>query len=75
MNKAYEYAVSCVNGDIHAPKYVIKQCQEFIDICDGNDEKYIFHEKKYKKICKILKVLVMAKGSRAGEPIYDTLAG
>ena len=75
MNKAYEYAVSCVNGDIHAPKYVIKQCQEFIDICDGNDEKYIFHDKKYKKICKILKVLVMAKGSRAGEPIYDTLAG
>lgn len=75
MNKAYEYAVSCVNGDIHAPKYVIKQCQEFINICDGNDEKYIFHEKKHKKICKILKALVMAKGSRAGEPIYDTLAG
>lgn len=75
MNKAYEYAVYCVNGDIHAPKYVIKQCQKFINICDGNDEKYIFHEKKHKKICKILKVLVMAKGSRAGEPIYNVLAG
>ena len=74
-NKAYEYAKACVNGDIHAPKYVKIQCQDFIDICDGNDEKYIFHEKKFRKICKILKVLVMAKGSKAGEPIYNALAG
>lgn len=74
-NKAYEYAKACVNGDIHAPKYVKIQCQEFIDICDGKSEKYIFHEKKFRKICKILKVLVMAKGSKAGEPIYNALAG
>lgn len=74
-NKAYDYAFQCVNGDIHAPKYVILQCKEFINICDNNNEKYIFHEKKYKKICKILKVLVMAKGSKAGEPIYNALAG
>ena len=74
-NKAYEYAKACVNGDIHAPKYVIIQCQEFIEICDGNSEKYIFHEKKFKKICKILKALVMAKGSKVGEPIYNALAG
>lgn len=74
-NKAYEYAQACVNGDIHAPKYVIIQCQDFIDICDGKSQKYIFHEKKFKKICKILKVLVMAKGSKAGEPIYNALAG
>lgn len=74
-NKAYEYAKTCVKGDIHAPKYVIIQCQDFIDICDGKSQKYIFHEKKFRKICKILKVLVMAKGSKAGEPIYNALAG
>lgn len=75
MNKAYEYALSCVNGDIHAPKYVILQCKDFIDICDGNSEKYVFHEKKFSKICKILKVLTMAKGSKAGYPVYEALAG
>jgi len=74
-NKAYLYAISCVNGDINAPKYVKKQCQDFIEICDGKNDKYVFHEKKYKKICKILKVLKMAKGTRAGEPIYNVLAG
>lgn len=74
-NKAYEYALSCVNGDIHAPKYVILQCKDFINICDGNSEKYVFHEKKFKKICKILKVLKMAKGSAAGETVYEALAG
>ena len=74
-NKAYEYALSCVNGDIHAPKYVILQCKEFINICDGNSEKYVFHEKKFKKICKILKALVMAKGSKAGKTVYEALAG
>lgn len=74
-NKAYLYAISCVNGDINAPKYVKKQCQDFIEICDGKNDKYVFHEKKYRKICKILKVLKMAKGTRAGEPIYNVLAG
>lgn len=74
-NKAYEYALSCVNGDIHAPKYVILQCKDFINICDGNSEKYVFHEKKFKKICKILKALMMAKGSKAGNTVYEALAG
>ena len=39
-HKSYEYARGVTNHEIPAPKYVIKQCEKFIDICDGKSEKY-----------------------------------
>jgi len=87
---SYEYALAVAEERIEAPKifyelnpgvevispiYVKKQCQEFIDICDGKSEKYCINEKRVKKIDKICKVLVMAKGVKAGERICDALAG
>jgi hypothetical protein len=38
-HKSYNYATSVVNGEINAPKYVILQCQQFLDIADGKDDK------------------------------------
>lgn len=58
-----------------SPKYVKKQCQEFIDICDGKNEKYKINEKRVGKIDKICKVLIMAKGIKSNIPIYKALAG
>ena len=58
-----------------APKYVKKQCEIFLKICDDEDPKYCINEKRLKKINKIAKVLKMAKGIRAGESIYNSLAG
>lgn len=58
-----------------APKYVKKQCEIFLKICDDEDSKYCINEKRLKKINKIAKVLKMAKGIRAGESIYNSLAG
>lgn len=75
LHPSYKYASGVVNGKIIAPKYVKMQCQVFIDICDGKDKKYCIDEKRVNKIDKIAKVLKMAKGIKAGETIYNSLAG
>lgn len=75
LHPSYKYANGVVNGKIIAPKYVKMQCQLFIDICDGKDKKYCINEKRVNKIDKIAKVLKMAKGIKAGETIYKSLAG
>ena len=43
-NKAYEYASDVVLKKVVAPKYVIKQCEEFLDIANGKNDKYIINE-------------------------------
>jgi len=64
-NKAYEYAKWCLSHD-EAPKYVKKQCKEFIRIADGKDAKYYLNEDKVKQIDGILGLLIMPKGLKAG---------
>ena len=58
-----------------SPKYVKKQCKIFLSVADNKNTKYILNEKRIKKIDKICKVLVMAKGVKAGYSVYDSLAG
>ena len=88
---SYIYAYQVVNDEIEVPelyyinndnekvfvepKYVKKQCQIFLDICDDKDEKYLTNRKRVNKIDKISKVLKMARGISAGESIYNSLAG
>lgn len=57
------------------PKYIKKQCKIFLDIANGKDKTYIINEKKVAKIDKVAKALKMAKGFKAGQSIYDSLAG
>ncbi|MGL6197812.1 MAG: terminase TerL endonuclease subunit [Lachnospiraceae bacterium] len=72
---AVKYAEGAVNGEFKAPKYVKLQCQEFLKIFYGESEKYIINEKLLGKIYKILKLIKMAKGPRAGKSMYKALAG
>lgn len=74
-NKAYKYASDVVNYEIPAPKYVIKQCQEFLDIADGKNPKYLINKAKVKQIESILKILIMPKGLKAGQSIYECSCG
>jgi phage terminase large subunit-like protein len=68
-NKAYLYAKNIKTKD--KPKYVKKQCREFIKIADGKDEKYYINENKVKQIENILKLLIMPKGLKAGKSLYE----
>jgi phage terminase large subunit-like protein len=74
-HKSYKYASSVVNLKINAPKYVILQCQEFLNIADGKDNNYLIDEKKVSTIDKLLKLMKMAKGLDAGSSVYDVIAG
>ena len=74
-NKAYEYATAIVKKEIAAPKYVIKQCREFLNIADGKDKKYVINIAKAKQIESILKILIMPKGLKAGQTIYKCSCG
>ena len=74
-NKAVEYAEAVTNGQIEAPKYVKKQMGEIVRIARDEDAEFVLSEKKYQKICKILKLLIMPKGANKGKNLYDCLAG
>ena len=74
MNKAYEYCKKSIELET-TPKYVKLQMQEFINICDGKDEKYILSKSKYKQLESILKLLIMPKGLKAGQTLYECTCG
>lgn len=69
-NKAYTYAKKSIKSD-EVPKYVKKQCKEFVKIADGKDKKYCLNEQKVSQIENILKLLIMPKGLKAGQTLYE----
>lgn len=73
-NHAYEYCKQSIELET-TPKYVKLQMQEFINICDGKDEKYILSKSKLDQLNKILKILIMPKGLKAGQPLYECTCG
>lgn len=75
LYQSYNYAQKVINKEIPAPKYVIKQCEEFLKICEGQSDKYFLSEIKLKQIDDILKLLVMPRGLKAGNSIYSCSCG
>lgn len=73
-NKAYEYCIKSLKEE-STPKYVKLQMKEFVDMCDGKSDKYIVSEKKVKQLENILKILVMPKGLKAGQSLYECTTG
>ena len=74
MNKAYEYCKNSIRKKT-CPKYVKAQMRDFMRICEGKDKKYIVSEKKVKQVENILKILIMPKGLKAGQTLYDCTCG
>ena len=73
-SKAYKYCKKSIRLK-STPKYVKLQMQDFINICDGKDKKYIISEKKLHQLESILKILIMPKGLKAGQNLYDCTCG
>ena len=74
MNKAYEYCKNSIRKKT-TPKYVKRQIRDFMRICEGKDKKYIVSDKKVKQVENILKILIMPKGLKAGQTLYDCTCG
>lgn len=72
--KAYAYCKKCVRAKT-TPKYVKKQMRDFMRTSEGKNKRYIISETKYKQIEGVLKLLVMPKGLKAGQSLYDCTTG
>lgn len=60
---------------VNAPKYVKLQVKEFISIANNKDSRYKIDENKVRTIGELLKLLIMHKGLKANETVYDAMAG
>ena len=57
------------------PKYVKLQMREFMRICEDKDKKYKVSVSKIKQIESLLKILIMPKGLKAGQTLYECSSG
>ena len=74
MIKAYEYCLNCIDKET-TPKYVKLQMQEFMNVYEGKNDKYIISQDKVKQLENILKILIMPKGLKAGQSLYNCTTG
>ena len=74
MTKAYEYCKANVRAKT-TPKYVKKQMREFMQIEEGKNKKYELDLEKYEQIEKVLKLLIMPRGLKAGQTLYECTTG
>lgn len=70
---AYKYAEQVVNGDTIAGKYIIKQCQIFLDDLErqnyDKDFQWKFDVKTYEFIIGFQNLFKFADGVLAGQPV------
>ena len=69
-SKAYLYCKSSVRLKT-TPKYVKLQMREFIKLCEGKDKKYKVLGSKIAQIESLLKLLIMPKGLKVGQTLYE----
>lgn len=73
-SKAYLYCKENVRKKT-TPRYVKLQMREFMRLAEGKDKKYKVSESKIRQIEDLLKLLVMPKGLRAGDSLYNCSTG
>lgn len=57
------------------PHYVKLQMREFLRLCEGKDKKYMVSPAKITQIEELLKLLIMPKGLKAGQTLYECSSG
>ena len=74
MSKAVEYSRKAIRLK-STPKYVKKQMKVFLKDFDGKNKKYFVDESKVKMVEEILKLLIMPKGLKAGQTLFECSTG
>ena len=73
-SKAYLYCKDNIKKKT-TPKYVKLQMRSFMRIAEGKDKKYKVSVSKIKQIEDLLKLLIMPKGLKAGQTLYECSVG
>lgn len=74
MSKAVDYSRKAIRLK-STPKYVKKQMKVFLKDFDGKNKKYFVDESKVKMVEEILKLLIMPKGLKAGQTLFECSTG
>ena len=69
------YAEAAAKGRVNAPRYVRLQAKEFLSVTSGRDKKFAVNLDRVEQIDGLLRLMVMPKGLRRGQPIRECLAG
>jgi len=73
-DKSIRILLKCIDKKT-TPKYVKLQMQEFMNVYEGKSDKYIISKDKVKQLENILKILIMPKGLKAGQSLYNCTTG
>lgn len=73
-NRGYEYCELAIDADT-TPRYVRKQMRLWMDVCEGKSDKYFVSAEKIRQMESILKLLIMPKGLKAGQTLYECTTG
>lgn len=57
------------------PKYVKASMREFMKIAEGKSKKYMVSDHKVTQVENVLKLLIMPKGLKAGQTLYECTVG
>lgn len=74
---AYIYAIDVTENKVPNNEHIRKVCQQFIDNLEKNEDEnydYYFDYKFADLVTKMTKLINMASGTKAGEPVHDALA-
>lgn len=71
---AYDYCKNSIRKKT-TPKYVKKQMREWLKVYEGKDKTYMVSDKKIRQVEMILKLLIMPKGLKAGQTLYECTTG
>jgi len=74
LTKAYKYCKKNIRAKT-TPKYVRKQMRQYMRIEEGKHKKYVLNKDRYEQIEAILKLLIMPKGLKAGQTLYECTTG
>lgn len=72
--KAYVFCKKSVRAKT-TPKYVKASMREFMKIAEGKSKKYMLSEHKVRQVENVLKLLIMPKGLKAGQTLYECTVG
>ena len=73
-SKAYLFCKKAVRVKT-TPKYVKASMREFMKIAEGKSKKYMLSEHKVRQVENVLKLLIMPKGLKTGQPLYKCTCG
>lgn len=71
---SYNYALSVVNEDIIAGKYIKKECQRFLEELENEDSEFFLDVETMEIIDDLTTILNMADGMNIGTSVHDSLA-